>query len=70
MYSDSMSQSAIVAIASAFVTKGVLVWAFPEMGKSTSWLIAGAIALAIGLITMKAGERKTARKGGIKKKKR
>ena len=56
-----MSQSAIVAIATAFVANGVLIWALPDMGAATTWILSGVIAFAAGMITMKAGERRKKR---------
>ena len=53
-----MSQSAVVAISSGFIMNGILTWIFPEGNYSFIWIISGLVALFIGTLTIKFGDKK------------
>jgi hypothetical protein len=53
-----MSQSAVVAVAAAFIAYGVLSWAAPEMAGALGWIISGVVAFAAGWATMSMGKHK------------
>jgi hypothetical protein len=52
-----MSQSAVVAVASAFIVNGLLSWAMPDLGAALGWIISGAIAFVAGWATMNMGKK-------------
>jgi hypothetical protein len=53
-----MSQSAVVAVAAAFIVNGVLTWAnFPAITPAISWIISGILAFVAGFVTMKMGKK-------------
>lgn len=55
-----MSQSAVVAIAAAFIVNGILSWAVPSWNTAypgMSWIIAGVVAFIAGWATMSMGKK-------------
>ena len=54
-----MSQSAIVAVAAAFVANGVLTYTSGMTGldASMSWIVSGIVAFVAGYATMKMGKK-------------
>lgn len=53
-----MSQSAVVAVASAFIVNGLLT-AIPGIGidAAMGWIVSGAVAFVAGWATMKMGKK-------------
>ncbi len=55
-----MSQSAVVAVAAAFIVNGLLSWLGVDamLGMTgISWIISGAVAFGAGYATMKMGKQ-------------
>jgi len=54
-----MSQSAVVAVAAAFIVNGVLSYTSSMTGldASTSWIVSGVVAFVAGWATMKMGKK-------------
>lgn len=49
-----MSQSAVVAVAAAFIVNGLLTWAnIPGVDAAMGWIVSGVVAFAAGWATMK-----------------
>lgn len=58
MLVKTMSQSAVVAVAAAFIVNGLLTWAAPDLGGALGWIISGVVAFAAGWATMSMGKHK------------
>ncbi len=55
-----MSQSAVVAVAVAFIVNGLLTWvspSVPAVGGAMSWIISGVVAFIAGWATMTMGKK-------------
>lgn len=57
---ETMSQSAVVAIAAAFIVNGILTWAVPSWNTSypgMTWIVSGVVAFIAGWATMSMGKK-------------
>jgi hypothetical protein len=53
-----MSQSAVVAVAAAFIVNGLLTWLnIPGIDAAISWIVSGAVAFVAGWATMNMGKK-------------
>lgn len=53
-----MSQSAVVAVAAAFIVNGLLTWAaVPGLSGGMEWIVSGIVAFIAGWATMKMGKK-------------
>lgn len=53
-----MSQSAVVAVAAAFIVNGLLAWAVPSWPAAVDWIVSGVVAFIAGWATMSMGGKK------------
>lgn len=54
---ETMSQSAVVAIAAAFIVNGLLSWAVPSWPAAVNWIVSGVVAFIAGWATMSMGKK-------------